>query len=156
MERFMAKVGIRRGTMQWIACLAACTLCGSCGSQFPVAPVSGTITYQGKPLVDATVTTQPIATDSVNPGPGSFGKTDAQGHYELELVKPAKKGAILGDHRVMISCPTNAPADRTPPPFGDDPNAHRQVDRRWPASFSDGSLQLHVPRQGRADANFDL
>jgi len=149
-------VRIRRGTMQLIACLVACTMCGSCGSKFPVAPVSGTVTYQGTPLADATVTTQPIAIDSVNPGPGSFGKTDAQGHYELELVKPAKKGAIIGDHRVMISCPTDSPADSTPPPFGDDPNANRQVGRRWPATFSDGSLRLNVPPQGRTDADFHL
>ena len=50
--------------------------------------------------------TQPIATNSPNPGPGSFGRTDAEGRFELELVKPAIRGAIIGEHRVMIVTPS--------------------------------------------------
>src|SRR5688500_34311 len=78
-------------------------LFAGCGERLPVAPVSGMITFEGKPLAGASITTQPIAASSTNPGPGSFARTDDQGRFELELVKPARKGAIIGEHRVMIS-----------------------------------------------------
>lgn len=140
--------------------------CIGCGEGLPVAPVSGTVTYQGQPLVGASITTQPIAAaGSDNPGPGSFATTDEQGHFELELVKPARKGAIIGQHRVMIS-QASANTSGTIVVKGedgvefhtDDPNAHRAsaASSKWPARFTNGSLQLTVPPEGRDDANFDL
>ncbi|MCA9184927.1 MAG: hypothetical protein R3E01_23400 [Pirellulaceae bacterium] len=133
-----------------------------CGRGPNVVPVSGRITMDGQPLADAAITTQPMAGENSNsPGPGSFGKTDADGHYELELVKPAKKGAIVGTHRVIIS-----PSSASTPPvvtqeaadsYSDDPNANRlPAVRRWPASLNDGSLTLEVPPGGRDDADFNL
>jgi hypothetical protein len=144
----------------------ALLLCVGCGQGLPVAPVSGTITFQNKPLVGASITTQPIATDSRNPGLGSFGWTDDQGHFELELVKPAMKGAIIGEHRVMIS-PAAGDTTKNQPQRSadgeyqggtDDPQGHRRVvaDRSWPAQFTDGSLRLQVPPQGTSDVRFDL
>src|SRR5688572_14696609 len=73
-----------------------------CGQGLPVAPASGVVLLDSKPLANASITTQPIATDSPNPGPGSFGRTDAEGRFELELVNPAMRGAIIGEHRVLI------------------------------------------------------
>jgi hypothetical protein len=140
-------------------------LCAGCGDSLSVAPVSGTITFDGQPLGGASITTQPVASGSENPGPGSFGVTDAQGHYELELVKPARKGAIIGDHRVMISKVGAANAESEPQQetdgdvmvWSDDPRGHRQsVGSSWPARFTDGSLQLQVPPDGTDQANFDL
>jgi hypothetical protein len=123
------------------------------------------ITWEGKPLRGASITTQPIAQPgSQNPGPGSFGRTDEQGRFELELVKPALKGAIIGEHRVMIS--RAADGDAANPSrrseggveyWTDDPNSHRQpAGRMWPARFTDGSLRLQVPPEGTDQANFNL
>jgi hypothetical protein len=140
-------------------------LCPGCGERLSVAPVSGTITFEGKPLAGASITTQPIAAGSTNPGPGSFGRTDEQGRFELELVKPAKKGAIIGEHRVMIS-PADGATPRTQRQqsaegefevWVDDPRANRNaVGSAWPARFTDGSLLLKVPPDGTNEANFDL
>jgi hypothetical protein len=136
-----------------------------CGESLPVAPVSGTITFEGKPLAGASITTQPIAKDSQNPGSGSFGQTDDQGRFELELVKPAMKGAIVGEHRVMISRAVTAEADGGPQRsvegieyWADDPRSNRQPSamNNWPARFTDGSLRLQVPPEGTDQANFDL
>ncbi len=73
-----------------------------CGERMPVAPVSGVVLLDGAPLANVNIMTQPIATDSLTPGPGSFSRTDAEGRFDLELVKPAIRGAIIGEHRVMI------------------------------------------------------
>jgi hypothetical protein len=153
-------------SMRFVALLTlGLLLFSGCGERLSVAPVSGTITFEGKPLARASITTQPIATGSTNPGPGSFGRTDDQGRFELELVKPAKKGAIIGEHRVMIS-PAEGATPRTQrhqseegqiEVWVDDPRANRQaVDNTWPARLTDGSLLLQVPPDGTNEANFDL
>ncbi len=133
------------------AALLALLVCCGCGEGLSVAPVSGTITYEGRPLAEASITTQPIASESgVNPGSGSWGKTDEEGHYQLEVVEPAIEGAIIGMHRVTISRSSESEED----PWSDDPVVHR--DRIWPKRYTDGSLTLEVPEEGRQDADFDL
>ena len=68
------------------------------------AAVSGKVTLDGKPLARAGVTFQPIGSkDNLNPGEGSAAKTDDNGEYTLVLVFQAKKGAVVGKHRVEIS-----------------------------------------------------
>src|SRR6478609_2067385 len=81
----------------------ALAVLAGCGQGLPVAPASGVVLLDGAPLANVNVMTQPIATNSPNPGPGSFSRTDAEGRFELELVKPAVRGAIIGEHRVMIT-----------------------------------------------------
>jgi len=51
--------------------------CG-CGS-YKLAPVSGQVTVNGKPLPNAAVIFQPKRAKTSTPGPGSYGKTDDQG-----------------------------------------------------------------------------
>jgi len=135
-----------------------------CGGEPSTAHVAGTITLDGKPLAGASVTTQPVAANSQNPGSGSFGKTDDQGRFELELVTLAVKGAVIGEHRVMIS-PASSDKSTDQPPrsaegveyWTDDPNAHRAAaDNKWPTHFTDGSLRLQVPPEGLTNVRFDL
>jgi hypothetical protein len=142
----------------------ACVACVGCGDSANVAPVAGIVTLDGKPLVGASVTTQPIAAGSAAPGSGSFGTTDDQGRFELELVKPAVKGAIIGEHRVMISPASDDAANHDPKTsaagveyWSDDPSSHRAAAKsKWPAQFTDGSLHLTVPPEGAAEVRFDL
>jgi hypothetical protein len=140
-------------------------LFSGCGESLPVAAVSGTIKLDGKALAGANITTQPISSESQNPGPGSFGHTDDQGHFELELVKPARKGAIIGEHRVMISRGTGEMAGTQPQQaadgsgeyWTDDPRSNRRpAVIGWPARYTDGSLHLTVPPEGIDNVNFDL
>jgi hypothetical protein len=150
-------------TLRVIALVVALTV--GCDRNLSVAPVSGVIIWEGKPLAGASITTQPIAqAGSQNPGPGSFGHTDEQGRFELELVKPTVKGAIIGEHRVMISRAADADAANQPRRsadgveyWTDDPNSNRQpAGINWPARYTDGSLRLHVPPEGTDVANFNL
>ena len=131
--------------------LAFSVLAGvGCGTDLPLAPVAGTVTFEGQPLAGASISTQPIGVDSNNPGSGSFGQTDDQGRFELELVKPAVKGAIIGEHRVVITPGGNDQTAKGPQTsaegdyesWRDDPNSHRAMaGNKWPASFTDGSLR---------------
>ncbi len=82
--------------------------CGG-GDSFELAAVSGKVTMDGKPLAGVTVTYQPIAQDKKNPGAGSFGKTNEQGEFTLELITTGEAGAAVGSHQVSITTP--APED---------------------------------------------
>lgn len=121
--------------------LWALLLLPGCGQGLPVAPASGVLLLDGAPLANVNVISQPVATDSPNPGPGSFGRTDAEGRFDLELVKPAIRGAIIGEHRVMIMTVDGAK------PAGS---------KKWPASFADGSLRIQVPKEGTKELRIEL
>lgn len=137
-----------------------------CGDGLNVVPVSGVVTLGGAPLGGASINTQPIGQGTRTPGPGSFGRTDAQGHFELELVKPARKGAIVGQHRVMIfrgdassasSRQVHKSADGTYEYGVDEPLARpKATGDAWPAHFMDGSLTIEVPAGGTDQIRLDL
>jgi hypothetical protein len=135
-------VKVRMSKLHYILMLqwALVTLVG-CGQGLPIAPASGVVLLDGAPLANVNIMTQPIATNSPNPGPGSFGRTDAEGRFDLELVKPPIGGAIIGEHRVMIMTVGGAK------PAGGE---------KWPTRFSDGSLRIQVPKQGTKDIRVDL
>jgi len=96
----------------WCIALVFTAGCDSHG----LAPVSGRVTMDGKPLADVYVVFEP-ADGRPNPGMGSIGKTDADGHYSLHQIQPDRAGAVVGRHRVTIrrmsENPTPAGADRT-------------------------------------------
>ena len=137
-------VKIQMSEMRCVLMLAcALAVLAGCGQGMPVAPASGVVLLDGSPLANVKIMTQPVATDSPNPGPGSFGRTDADGRFELELVKPAIRGAIIGEHRVMIT------------PVGASPMKPAATDK-WPTSFSDGSLRMQVPKEGTKEIRVEL
>jgi hypothetical protein len=69
-----------------------------CGSdQMKVAPVEGKVTYQDKPLEFGSVLFQPDI------GPAARGKIAPDGTFRLTTYT-AGDGAVLGPHRVAVSC----------------------------------------------------
>lgn len=120
-----------------------------CGSNSNVVPVSGIVLLDGQPLVGASVNTQPMASSGDEPGSGSFGKTDADGRYTLELVDPPMAGACIGEHRVTITQQDGVEyrsTDELVVPTGPP----------WPKQYSNGSLRLTVPPEGMTTADFEL
>ena len=112
-----------------------------------LAEVSGTVKLDGKPLADASVSFQPIGDGTLNPGAGSYAKTDANGHYVLTQMGGAK-GALVGMHKVEISKTTNA---------NPDDDRSRPTPEKVPARYNTKSeLTCEVLPGGRDDANFDL
>lgn len=77
--------------------LGVLALLAGCGGGGPtLAPVTGTVTYQGKPIADAEVTFYPKA------GRVAIGKTNAEGRFELMTASPGD-GAGVGEYTVVIS-----------------------------------------------------
>jgi hypothetical protein len=125
-------------------------LVAGCGQN--VAPVSGRITLDEKPLANATVIFQPNS-DDPNPGPGSQGKTDKNGEFTLKLMKEGSAmGAIVGKHKVTITAYEGH--DGSVPSSGSDMKfAKRIVPDEYNAK---STLTFDVPAGGSASANFDL
>lgn len=116
----------------------AVTFASGCGGAgYNEVPVSGQVTYNGQPLANIHVSFQPIAKDKSGFGPGSFGRTDQEGHFELRTVYPDAPGAVPGTHRVTISYedPTQQPRDV-----------------RIPRDYVEGTAEFHVPDAGTDEA----
>jgi predicted small lipoprotein YifL len=72
-------------------------LIAGCGTGGPtIAPVSGVVTLDGKPVEGAAV-----GFIAVGDGPVANGSTDAQGRYTLTCMN--QSGAVVGDYKVVVS-----------------------------------------------------
>ncbi|HJZ58381.1 MAG TPA: DUF4198 domain-containing protein [Gemmataceae bacterium] len=130
--------------------LVAALGCG--GGPYKVAPVSGTVTLDGKPLANAWVTFMPVGTkDNPDPGPTAAGKTDAQGKFTL-AIEPGRPGAVVGKHKVAIN---SAGGDEK---GGDrDAGGPRGPREKLPDVYNyKTTLTFDVPPEGTETANFEL
>jgi hypothetical protein len=119
--------------------------CGDC----KLAPVLGTVTLDGQPLPNAVVVFQPLGKGELNPGVGSTGRTNDKGEYRLRLIGGGK-GAVVGTHRVEISCPiddgqNNPDEERSTKP----PN-------KVPDRYNAESKMSYEVKPGENKADFDL
>jgi hypothetical protein len=75
---------------------ALMALSGCGGSN--IVPVSGTVTYKGKPVANVQITFTP------EEGRQSVGMTDSQGRFTLDYDRDTK-GATVGKHKVAVMLP---------------------------------------------------
>src|SRR5438132_10533557 len=68
-----------------------------------LAPVSGKVTLDDKPLAGATVGFYPLDAKSPASAPTSSGRTNDKGEYKLQTVMTSRPGAVVGKHRVSIT-----------------------------------------------------
>jgi hypothetical protein len=80
--------------------------CGAQPGTAPTAKVSGTVTYQGKPIEGVNVAFVPTS------GRPASGITDASGHFTLSTFGTGD-GAVLGSHKVALA---EMPDDAQPMP----------------------------------------
>jgi hypothetical protein len=120
-----------------------------CNQGRDIAPVSGLITLDGRPLAGGSIVCQPLAAPgSVNAGKGSGAFCDADGRFQLRTVD-GREGAVVGEHRVRIYGPRtqNAPND-----IGG-VKAPEIVPKKY---NRETQLSLTVPAGGTSEANFNL
>jgi hypothetical protein len=80
-------------------CLLLAILTAGCNqSGIDLAPVSGVVTFEGKPVVDAGVRFVPTESSK---GPPASGATDEEGRFTLMTAN--QEGAVVGEHRVAIA-----------------------------------------------------
>ena len=130
-----------------------------CDSGPKFAPVSGRVTYDGKPLANAFVEFSPVSPGGGgDPGPGSVGKTDAEGRYTLHSgLDKDVGGAVVGKHKVRISTADGSDS-------GGDRDADSGAGKKRKAAgpvipdryFGNTTLSFDVPPGGTDGANFDL
>lgn len=134
-----------RASLKYFCCILLCSLflpcCGCGGAGYGEVPVSGQVLYDDKPLAHVHLSFQPIAKDESGFGPGSFGRTDADGKFELRIVHPDAVGAIPGEHRVTISYEDPS---KQPPGV------------RIPAEYVEGTASFTVPEDGTDAALIEL
>jgi hypothetical protein len=84
-------------------------LVGGCGGQ-PMAPVSGKVVFNGKPVKDAAVTFAPQGAEGQREtGKPGTGFTDADGNFSVSTFKPYD-GALVGTHHVHVMLDDTNPA----------------------------------------------
>ena len=92
-------------TVKWLLVpigLLSWLVAGCGGQQYPLAPVAGHVQLNGSPLAGALVGFEPVRQgERLDAGPGSYGTTDAAGHYTLRSLD-GDEGAVVGQHRVWI------------------------------------------------------
>jgi hypothetical protein len=127
-----------------------------CGSEpYQTAPVSGRVTLNGQPLASAAVMFQPVATGgNINPGPGSYGITDADGRYTLTLIGKETKGGVVGKHKVRIAAHDDTRQD----PSDDRPFRRTKPAVKVPTKYNQAEaiLEFDVPAKGTDSADFPL
>jgi hypothetical protein len=81
--------------------------CGTPGIDVKLAPVTGAVTKDGKPLTDVKVILE--SKDPASKAPMLFGLTNAEGKYEIQ-TSSGEKGAPAGLYKVYLA-ETKAPAE---------------------------------------------
>ena len=85
--------------MRIIGLMLVAAMVVGCGDGYPPrVPVSGTVTFQGKPVGNANVTFLSTASN----GKSASGQTDEAGNYQLTSYSP-NDGAIPGDYIVTVT-----------------------------------------------------
>ena len=135
--------GLAWAAMVWL------TGCGG-GGGAGTSAVTGTITYNGQPVKEVTVTFTPTA------GRSAMGITDNQGKFSLSTFKTGD-GAVAGTHKVTI---TGGPGAK-PPPMPGTPEAanYKPEPLPFPAKYSDprqSDLTANVEKGKKHDFKFDL
>ena len=90
--------------------------CGDGGSAVKTYRVEGTVTHNGQPLVDASVTFYPVGGEH-----SGYAKTDERGRYKLSTsAGAAEAGTVPGEYTVTISKRISVPTGKTLTELGDD------------------------------------
>src|SRR5262245_36755901 len=140
---------LRAGRFLTLALLLLLPL--GCGKGYKLAPVSGRVLMDNRPLANAEVSFYPTGGKGL---PYASGTTDEHGNFKPEAFegKSTSDGAVVGEHRVEISLSNKTRGKKADPRTGVGPGGDL-----IPAQFnSDSKLTFTVPPDGTREANFNL
>lgn len=146
-------------TIEWVTVLCLVTGLTGCGSNEvkptleKVVPVSGTLTYLGKPLEHHQVSFVP--TDGRR---AAVGITDAEGKFTLGTNDLAD-GAPPGKHKVSVTFAPPSPDDSATGSPIDDPELLPKPKVAIPAKYGNpetSEIVQEVPSGGLTDVKLDL
>lgn len=86
---------MKRIVSSWLVSILVVVAVAGCDSGPKLGAVSGTITFEGKPMEKATITFTHAE------GRTAFARTNAEGYYELKF-SDGRDGALLGENAVAI------------------------------------------------------
>ncbi len=142
-----------RGFLRRTWLLATLLLLAGCGRGYQLAPVSGRVLMDDKPLANAEVTFYPSWGKDL---PISVGVTNEQGDFTLQVGgdRANTPGAVVGEHRVRISVnPKKAKVMPKLTKF----TTQKELRELLPPQYNlQSKLTCTVPPEGKTDANFDL
>ena len=129
-------------TILRISCVVAMlgVVVAGCGSdRLPVAPVTGKVFYQGKPLEFGSVMFQP------DKGPAGRGTIQPDGSFTLSTYSEGD-GAVIGQHKVRIASFASQRPDHMAAP-ADAPHepgvGHSQIPRKY-SNLDTSGLRVEV------------
>jgi len=128
-----------------------------CGGEDPwkknrpkTVPASGTVTLNGKPLVDAQVVLVPTTGST-----GCSGKSGDKGTFELAAFAP-DPGVVPGSYKVMI---VKSEFPNSPDPNAPENNKALYAKLLVPKKYTDpetSGLSVDIPEAGKKDIKFEL
>lgn len=144
MMDFSLLLGKRCWPVSLVAIWVVVVSLGGCNSRPSTYAVTGTVTYQGKPVEDAGVQFMP---KRMRP---AGARTDKEGHFRLTTFLNAD-GAAAGEHLVCITKLIPAPSTKDEP--------YKQAINVLPARYGNplkSPLKANVTTSGPNDFHFDL
>ena len=122
-----------------------------CERGYKLAPVSGRILIDKRPVANVEVTFYPTNGKDL---PSASGVTDAEGNYTLQAFvgNATADGAVVGESRVSFSMSRITTSKKT---FSKDRRGGKD-ESVIPAKYRDSQLTFTVPPDGTKEANFDL
>jgi hypothetical protein len=125
--------------------------CG--GDPHRLAPVSGNVTLDARPLAGALVSFLPDAKPGTMPAVTSRGVTDDKGNYTL-TTSDNRPGAVIGRHTVRIKT-RRAVGDTSAEVL--EGQSVKETPERVPAKYNIRTeLTFDVPEGGTTEADFQL
>ncbi len=103
-----SQLGTPKETAYGLFIATVFALLGCSSSEYKIAPVEGTVTYQGNKLTFGKLYFRPVKKgegEGENPGRPAFATIDEQGHYRLSTYGQYD-GAIVGAHNVQFIMPS--------------------------------------------------
>jgi hypothetical protein len=139
------KRGLRAAGWFLLTASCCCVGCFDRNGRPATHPVKGRVTYQGKPVADASVAF--LAPGAPSPASGT---TDADGRFTLSTFAQGD-GAVAGTHVVTVKKLSLQPAGPIPP--ADIEEAMRQQAQQIAKAEKSGSL---LPEKYAAESTTDL